>query len=297
MTRIQGIRDFIECLYKHFIANRCPQTAASLAYATLLALIPSTVLVYKLFASLAVLPDWGERAQEFVFHILSPAVGDHVRQYMLKTAMQATGLNVLGLLMLLVSVILVMYTIDAALNNIWQIHRPRYLVRRVLVYLAILIFGPIAIAFSLFLSTYLASLPVLAQIFGHTVDEKTILAWLPFLVTLVAFTILYQWVPDAKVRLLHSVIGGLIAALLFEIAKRGFTLYVSYFPTYELLYGALASIPLLLIWIYLTWLIVLVGGEITHCLWLKEEAETFVSEVVITSEQPPQTTNGHEDSL
>lgn len=292
------MRAFLQCLYKHFIFNRCPQTAASLAYATLLALIPTTVLVYKLFAELHVLPDWGEKAQQFVFQILSPAVGDHVRQYMLKTAMQANSLNILGMTMLLLSVILVMYTIDAALNNIWQIHRPRYLVRRVLVYLALLIFGPIAIAFSLFVSTYLASLPILAEMFGHSMDQKHLLGWLPFLVTFVAFTVLYQWVPDAKIRLAHSLIGGVAAALLFEIAKRSFTVYVSYFPTYELLYGALASIPLLLIWIYLTWLIVLVGGEITHCLWMQDpdNLESFDPQVVSAEPLPVVTVNEHEDS-
>ena len=251
-------------LVKQCVEDRCPQIAASLAYATLLGLIPLTVLVYKIFSSAFVEPEWQIKVQEFVFNSLSPATAEQVRQYLFDTAIKAGGINLIGLLMLLISVVIMMYTIDSALNSIWKIHKPRYLLRRFLVYLAVLVFGPLTIAFSIFVSTYFASLPLIADIMGNTVDEKVILKWLPFVVTWLAFTMLYRWVPDCEVKWQHAFAGGTIAACLFEIAKGGFALYVSYFPTYELLYGALASIPLLLIWIYLTWLTVLIGAEIAH---------------------------------
>ena len=251
-------------LIKQCIDDRCPQIAASLAYATLLALIPLTVLIYKIFSTAFVDPEWQLKVQEFVFESLSPTTAEQVRQYLFDTAIQAGGINVMGFLMLLISVVIMMYTIDSALNSIWKINKPRYLHRRFVVYLSVLVFGPLAIAFSMFVSTYLASLPVIAELLGDTVNEKSILKFLPFLVTWFAFTMLYKWVPDCEVQWVPAVSGGTIAACFFEIAKGGFSLYVSYFPTYELLYGALASIPLLLIWIYLTWLIVLFGAEIAH---------------------------------
>lgn len=243
--------------------DHCPQIAASLAYATLLALIPLTVLIYKIYSTAFANLTWQLKAQELIFDSLSPTTVEQVRQYLFDSAAQASGINIIGFVMLFISVVIMMYTIDSALNSIWKINKPRYLVRRVFVYVALLIFGPLAISFSIFVSTYLASLPLITEYLGKTVDNG-IFNLLPFVITWVAFTMLYKWVPDCEVKWLHAFSGGSIAACLFEIAKSGFTLYVSYFPTYKLLYGALASIPLLLIWIYLTWLIVLIGAEIAH---------------------------------
>lgn len=243
--------------------DHCPQIAASLAYATLLALIPLTVLIYKIYSTAFVDLTWQLKAQEFIFDSLSPKTVEQVRQYLFDSATQASGINIIGFVMLFISVVIMMYTIDSALNSIWKINKPRYLVRRVFVYVALLIFGPLAISFSIFVSTYLASLPLITEYLGKTVDNG-IFNLLPFFITWVAFTMLYKWVPDCEVKWLHAFSGGSIAACLFEIAKSGFTLYVSFFPTYKLLYGALVSIPLLLIWIYLTWLIVLIGAEIAH---------------------------------
>lgn len=253
----------VKSIFKQCIDDRCPQIAASLAYATLLALIPLTVLIYKVYTTAFVNPALQLKTQAFIFESLSPSTAKQVQQYLLDGALQAGSINLLGLFMLLISVIIMMYTIDTALNSIWKINTPRNLIRRFFVYLALLIFGPLAISFSLFVSTYIVSLPLIASILGESVD-KGLFNWLPFVVLWAAFTMLYKWIPDCKVRWLHAFSGATFAVCLFEIAKGGFTLYVSYFPGYELLYGALAAIPLLLIWIYLTWLIVLIGAEIAH---------------------------------
>ena len=250
-------------IFKQCIDDRCPRIAASLAYATLLALIPITVLIYKIYTTAFIDPKLQLKAQAFVFDSLSPATAEQVQQYLFESAVQASSLNIIGLFMLLISVVVMMYTIDSALNSIWKINTPRYLIRRIFVYLALLIFGPLAISFSLFASTYIASQPLIASILGESV-ENGLFNWLPFVVLWAAFTMLYKWIPDCKVRWLHAFSGATFAVCLFEIAKYVFILYVSYFPSYKLLYGALAAIPLLLIWIYLTWLIVLIGAEIAH---------------------------------
>lgn len=250
-------------IFKQCIDDRCPQIAASLAYATLLALIPLTVLIYKIYTTAFIDHVWQVKAQTFVFESLSPSTADQVRQYLLESVDQANSLNILGLCMLLISVIVMMHTIDSALNSIWRIHKPRHLFRRFVVYIALLIFGPLAISFSLIVSTYIASLPLIADVIGESFAGG-ITSWLPFLVLWLAFTMMYKWVPDCEVHWKHAVTGATFAVCLFEVTKSVFTFYVSHFPTYEILYGALASIPLLLIWIYLTWLIVLIGAEITH---------------------------------
>lgn len=253
----------LKSLFRQCVDDRCPQIAASLAYATLLALIPLTVITYKIYTTAFIDPAWQLKVQAFVFESLSPSTAEQVRQYLFDSAIQANSINVIGLFMLLISVVVLMFTIDSALNSIWKINTPRYLVRRIFVYLILLFFGPLAIYFSLFVSTYVASLSLIAEYFGDVTDGG-MYSWLPFIVLWVAFTMLYKLVPDCKVKWAHAFLGGTIAVFVFEIAKSIFALYLSYFQTYELLYGALAAIPILLIWIYLTWLIVLIGAEIAH---------------------------------
>lgn len=259
-------------LFRQCMKDRCPQIAASLAYTTLLALIPISILIYKIFSSTFVNSEWLLKVQSFVFESLSPATAEQARKYLFESALNANGINIFGILMLIFSAVIMMYTIDSALNSIWKINKPRYIVRRVLVYLLILVFGPLAISISLFVSTYLASLPVLEQLFGKAIDE-TMPQWLPFVVIWLAFTMLYKWAPDCEVKWQNAISGATVAAILFSLAKGIFALYVSFVPTYQIFYGALASIPLLLIWIYLTWLTVLFGAEITHLMEKKHYAE------------------------
>lgn len=253
----------VKDIFNQAIDDRCPQIAASLAYATLLALIPLAVLIFKIYSTALVTPSLQLKAQTFIFESLSPSMVKDVQQYLLDSAVHANSLNFIGLLMLLMSVIVMMFTIDSALNSIWKVHAPRYLIRRIFVYLALLVFGPLAISFSLFVSAYIASMPLIGGMLGESID-KGLFNWLPFVILWGAFIGLYKWIPDCEVKWVHAISGATFAICLFEVAKAGFTLYVSYFPSYQLLYGALAAIPLLLMWIYLTWLIVLIGAEITH---------------------------------
>ena len=259
----------LKSLFWQCVNDRCPQIAASLAYATLLALIPITVFTYKLYSAASIDQVWQLKIQSLVFDSLTPDTAEQVQKYLFDSAVNASSINILGLFMLLISVLIMMNTIDSALNRIWKIKKSRHFFHRILVYLALLIFGPLAIFFSLFVSTYVASLPLISGFVG-SMEETGIFNWLPFLVLWAAFTMLYKWVPFCKTRWLHACSGATIAVCLLEIAKAGFTLYVSYVHTYEYVYGALAAIPLLLIWIYLTWLIVLIGAEIAHFMQIAE---------------------------
>ncbi len=261
----------VKSIFTRCINDRCPQIAAALAYATLLSLIPLSVLVYKIFTSVFIDTVWQFKVQEFIFKSLSPTTAEQVKTYLLNSAAEASsGLNYFSLFMLLLSVVAMIYTIDKALNSIWNIHKPRYLFRRIFVYLVLLIFGPLAISFSIFISTYFASLPLITKLSGIVFDSGAFI-WLAIVVLWIAFTMLYKLVPDCEIKWKHAFVGATVAVILFELAKNAFALYVSYFPLYEILYGALASIPLMLIWIYLIWMIVLLGAEITRYLQISEE--------------------------
>lgn len=256
-------------IIKQCLEDRCPQIAASLAYSTLLAIIPLSVIVYKIYTSSFITPDWQQKSQTFIFESFTPTTAEQVRQYLFESAVQANNINLIGLVMLLMSVLVMMYTIDTALNSIWKINTPRHIVRRLFVYLVLLVFGPLTISFSLFASTYLASLPLISEFLGENIESSQ-LNWLPFVVSWLAFTLLYKWVPDCNVEWRQAFLGGSFAVVLSEIAKSGFIFYASNFKIYELLYGALAAIPLLLIWIYLSWIIVLIGAEIAYFLRAKK---------------------------
>jgi len=253
----------IKRVFKQCLDDNCPQIAASLAYASLLGIIPLVVVIYKIYTATFIDPTLQLQAQTFIYQILTPETAEQVRQYLFDSAAKASSINFIGFMMLLGSVVILMHTIDTALNSIWEIHTPRNFVRRLFVYLALLIFGPLAITLSLFISTYIASLPLITEVLGK-IPSAYFLNWLPFVIFLVAFTGLYKWVPDCEVKWLHAFSGAVFAASFHEIAKYIFTLYVSHFQVHELLYGTLAAIPLLLIWVYLTWLIVLVGAEISY---------------------------------
>lgn len=260
---------FFKNLLRQIINDRCPQIAASLAYTTLLALIPLAVFMYKLYSAMSINREWQLKIQSFVFESLTPDTAANVQKYLFESAVSASSINYLGLFMLLVSIMLMLNTIDSALNLIWKVKKKRHLLQRILAYIALLTFGPLAIFFSLFVGTYVASLPVISEVVG-SMTKVGIFNWLPFFILWLAFTLLYKWVPYCRVRWLHAFSGATVTVCLLEMAKSGFALYVSYVHTYEFIYGALAAIPLLLIWIYCTWLIVLIGAEIAHFMKIAE---------------------------
>lgn len=238
------------------------QIAASLAYTTLLSLVP---LVTIMFALPDVFPGSariGDMMQEFVFDNLVPEVGSAVRGYLREFSSNASQLTLTGLTMLVIIALMLMQTIDNALNRIWHVQRQRGPAARFLIYWAMITLGPMLVGAGLVSTTYLLSLPLLTNVESLPALQTRLLSLLPFLTTTTAFTLLYVLVPHCHVRLRHGIVGGLVAAVLFELAKIGFGYYVRSAGTEEI-YGALAVLPLFLVWIYASWVIVLFGAQVT----------------------------------
>lgn len=177
----------------------------------------------------------------------------------------ASHLTLLGGLFLAVTAVMLLYTIDRTFNRIWRVSRPRPLLRRLVGYASVLIVWPVFIGMSLTLTSYLLSLSLDAAK-GLPVVKRTLLAILPILLTTLAFTWLYFKIPNRAVRISHALAGGFLAAILFELMKRGFAIYVTSFPSYKLIYGAFASLPVFLLWLYLSWMVILLGAEISASL-------------------------------
>ncbi len=243
--------------------DSCLQIASSLTFTTLLALVPLVTIALTLMSAFPVFSGLGEQIQTFLLaNILPDAAGKVVAAYIEQFTGQAGRLTALGTAALAVTALMMMFTIEGTFNSIWRVSRARPLTQRILVYCATLTFGPVLIGASLSITSYLisTSLGVARQ---APLAGTLIIRLAPFVLTCAAFTFLYYVVPNRTVRLRHALLGGFIAALAFEIMKRGFALYIAKFPTYTLVYGAFAAIPIFLLWIYFSWVVIVVGALIT----------------------------------
>lgn len=255
------------CLYlaRRFEQDHCTRAAASLAYTSLLALVPLLTVVFVTLSAFPAFADWRADIQDFVFRNFVPALGDQVQGYMVEFTDKARGLRAAGIIALLVTVLTMMSTIESTFNVIWGIHRKRPLMIRFLVYWAALTLGPILIGAGMVATSYVVSLPLLGGGSAEGMRAHLIGAF-PVLATTIAFVLFFKLIPYRPVPLRHALAGGIVASVLFELAKRGFALYVTQFPSQQAIYGAFATVPIFLLWIYLSWVIVLLGAEFTQCL-------------------------------
>ena len=265
LTALRRLRGFVALVVARFMRHDAPQNAAALTYTTLLSLVPLMTVMLAVLSAFPVADRVNEIIQDFVFKNFVPASGELLQQYLLEFSAKASRLTGTGAAFLVIVALLMMATIDRALNVIWEVKAQRGFASKFLIYWAVLSLGPVLIGASVLVTSYLISLPILSEAASSGVG-RSLLGLTPVTASAVAFTMVYAVVPNRRVRIGHALIGGVFAAVLFEIAKRGFAFYVTQFPTYEAIYGALATVPIFLVWLYLSWIVVLLGAEVTHCL-------------------------------
>jgi len=260
------MRAFGQHLWQHFRHDRCFEAAGALSYTTLLALVPLMAVILGVLSAFPVFDYGVEQLQDFIFSNFVPATGDVVREYLDQFIARSSGLTGPGTLALVVTALILMSTIEKILNRIWRVKHARRPGNRLLVYWGVLTFGPLLLGGSLGLTSVLAALPLLAPEFARGTLQSALLVATPFLVALLAFTLIFVFVPNRRVRWRHALAGAALSALAFELSKRGFVFYISNFPTYEKLYGALATVPLFLVWIYISWVVILLGASLAAAL-------------------------------
>ncbi|MDE2118144.1 MAG: YihY family inner membrane protein [Betaproteobacteria bacterium] len=261
-TDLQHLLCFIAA---RFGQDRCAQMAASLTYTTLLSLVPLITIALTLFSAFPVFADFSGHIKSFLLGNMMPETGKMVLRYVEQFAESAARLTAVGIVFLALTAMLMMHTIDDAFNTIWRVSRPRPLVQRVLVYWAVLTLAPLLIGGSLSLTSWLVGMSVG---YARQIPELGVamLKVVPVLLTTLAFSLLFRVVPNRYVPMRHATTGGVVAALAFESMNRAFAFYIAHFPTYKLVYGAFASIPIFLLWIYLSWLTILMGALIAASL-------------------------------
>jgi len=235
------------------------QIASSLTYTTLLAIVPLVTVALTLISAFPVFAGWMKQLHAFLLQNLLPESAHLIARYGEQFTANAAQLTAVGIAFLAVTAILMLLTIEHAFNQIWRVYRTRTTVQRIFVYWALLTIGPVLIGASLSLTSWLVSLSMglVKEIPGAGVG---LLRVVPVILIWIALTILYLAMPNRRVLVRDAMAGGLLAALAFEAMKRGFALYITQFPTYKLVYGAFASLPIFLLWVYLSWLVVLTGA-------------------------------------
>lgn len=265
LSALLRLRGFVMLVASRFARHDAPQNAAALTYTSLLSLVPLMTVTLAVFSAFPVADRVYGVIQDFVFENFVPTSSDLLQQYLSEFSSKARRLTGTGAAFLVVVALLMMANIDRALNAIYEVRRKRRFASKFLIYWAVLSLGPLLIGASFLVTSYLISLPLLSQAASSGVG-RNLLGLTPVIASTTAFTMMYLVVPNRRVRFEHALIGGVFAAVLFEVAKRGFAFYITEFPSYEAIYGALAAIPIFLVWLYLSWVIVLLGAEVTHCL-------------------------------
>jgi len=218
-----------------------------------------------LISAFPVFAKMSQALQRFVVEHLVPAAAGTIAGYAEQFSANAAKLTAVGAVFLVATAIVLLMTIERAFNQIWRVSRQRPLFQRVLVYWALLTIGPVLVGASLSLTSWLVSLSLgmVSDIPGAAV---ALLRIVPVVLTSVALALLYLAMPNRRVAFRDALLGGLMAGLAFEAMKRGFAFYITQFPSYKLVYGAFSSVPVFLIWVYLSWLVVLSGAVVVAAL-------------------------------
>jgi membrane protein len=256
---------FCAAVARRFQEERATQTAGSLAYTSLLSMVPLITVALAIASAFPAFSNAIDTLQTFLFdNVLPDAPGlDAVTEQIDSFTRNAGRLTAIGIIGFMVTAVMLMLTIDSALNRIFRVQRRRSLARNVFIYGAVLTLGPVLIGVSLSMTMGLAGALGLET---PGVMVRELLRSLPFLFTCAALALLYGVVPACRVELRHALIGGIVAGIGFEVAKRAFAFYLHQVPTYALIYGAFATIPLFLIWLYVSWVVVLAGAVFTAML-------------------------------
>ena len=264
-ARLLDIYDFVVFAFRRWSEDRCPQMAGSLAFTTLLAMVPMFALVVAALSRTPWFEDILVQIKIFLLLNLVPEIAYRViTVYMEEFAHNAGRLTGIGLGVVFVTAVVTMIMVDRQIHAIWRDPPSRKLWVSIVAYATLLLVGPMLIAISVSLTTYLMSLSTEVETSERA--RSFMLQAAPTVVSMGAFFLLYKLVPHRQVRSGHAFTGALVAAVLFEAAKEGFAFYVANMRTYNVVYGTFVTFPFFLIWIYVSWLVVLFGAELTAAL-------------------------------
>lgn len=256
----------IRYLYDRFFEDDCANRAASLAYTTLLSLVPIGLVSFWILSIFPHFSSAGKEIQNFIFDNFiahsAKIISDQLSIFLEKVSV----LSWTNLLALIIFSILMIYDMVSAFNNIWRLRVRRNIALSFSFYSLVLLIVPIIFGLLLVISSYLSKVPLIIDLGKITFLEKPFFILLPYLAAFIVFTVFNWTLPSCHVPFRNAVLAGIFTMILFEAVKYFFGVYLRLFPTYQVIYGALAAIPIFLIWIYMSWVIILLGALVCQVL-------------------------------
>ncbi len=265
------IWQFCRNLVSEFIENKCQKSAAALTYMTLFALVPMMMVMYSMFSLIPAFEGVGEQLQSLIFSNFVPETGSEIQEYLTNFSQQARSLTLPGVVMLVVTAYLMLTNIEKTFNAIWGVDQARRGLSSFLLYWAVLSIGPMFLGAGLIMSTYLLSLKFAVGNVDLISAVAPVFRVVPLVMASIAFTLLFAAVPNCRVPFKDALMGGVVTAICFELAKAGFGAFVAN-SSFQLIYGAFAVVPVFLLWVNFIWIIVLAGAVFVRTLAEKEYA-------------------------
>lgn len=256
-------KTFCTIFWQRFNQNKLTQAAGYLTYSTMLAIVPLIMVVFSIFSAFPVFNEVTGALKAFIFTNFAPSASDMVGQYIDEFVNNSKKMSAVGIISLIVVALMLINSIDRTLNSIWHDTETRPIFTSFAIYWLILTLGPLLVGVSIAASTYVKAMFESAASFSFGLK---LLSFVPFLSTWFIFTMIYMVVPNKKVSIKHSAAGALIAAVFFTLGKQAFAWYIVTFPSYQLIYGAMATLPIMLLWIQLSWTVVLLGAQLAAVL-------------------------------
>ena len=261
---------------RRFVDENFDQTAAALAFTTLLSIVPLVAVVLGAMSAMPSFLVMVDQLDGVVRNMLPERSAGLIVEHVLRFSQKALNVTVVGLLVLIATVLLLLQTVERAFDAVWRAKEARSWYRRIVLYAALILLWPLAVAYVVAAISFAVSVSV-----GWVVEQR----WLHGLLskaTLVSvsalfFSGLYYFVPNVRVRASDALLAGLFAAFGFLLMQKGFELYLAYFPSITLVYGAFAAVPIFLLWLYLSWAMVLLGALVAATLLERRPAETAVT--------------------
>ena len=254
---------FVQATWHQLGRDKVIIRASGLAYSSLLAAVPMVAVAFAMFSAFGAFDDIKQKVQEFLFSQFLATSQDEIVEYLNQFADSASKLGLIGFLFLVLAAILLLDNIESNFNNIWHVTTPRRFMAKITSYTSVLVFGTLLLGASITISARIQA-TLLRDIHFDPGTMETLGAWIfPLLLTFFAFLLMYLVIPYTRVRLTSALLGAFIGSILWEVGKNLFANSVGVSVRYSAIYGSLAVIPIFLIWLYITWIIVLLGLEIS----------------------------------
>lgn len=251
---------FARFLWQRFVDDRLFEASGALAFTTLFALVPLSMVAFGALSAFPVFDEWSKQLRDYIFANFVPSSASAVQGYLTDLSTNTGKLTAAGAIALVVSVLVTLTSVETTFNRIWRVPTARPRFGRFLVYWTVLTLGALVAASSLALSTQFFALAIFETAPGRLL-ETVMLKLAPMTIELLCFATIFKVVPHRTVQWRHAIAGGVLSVLMFELVKQGIGFYFGRFGNYQAIYGPLAVVPIMMLWIWLGWVAVLLGAS------------------------------------